>query len=155
MRFPAEQVTSGAMNHLIHGFGAALALLGLVACGPQTSRLQSGDYEGATTLVGTELAGTTLSLQLESATARVGLADGSHVDLTLTRLDEGSWEIGCPTQFSHVRLETWSVAPSPLELQGLSLSEPRLTAGCAEAHREAVLQGRSADSELSSIYRRR
>jgi hypothetical protein len=101
-------------------------------------------------MAGTVLAGTTLLIDLEASTARLGLTDGSHQELTLKAMDEKAWESGCPTQFSSLNLETLEISPSPLTVAGLTLTRPVLTAGCVQG-REAVLQGTDPQGVLNQF----
>lgn len=69
-----------------------------------------------------DLAGKTASVTPSGASAAVVLQ--------LTAVAPAQWEKGCPTNFSSVSVETFTLAPDPAVLGALSLAGPKLLAGC-------------------------
>lgn len=104
-----------------------LTLALLSACGPQ-SVVTDGTYKSSTTA---QLADASLVIDLNSKKASVTLAGASSAtELTLTAVPAANWEKGCPTNFSSVAVETWTVSPDPTVLGNLTLTGAKLLAGC-------------------------
>jgi hypothetical protein len=123
-----------------------LLLLALFGCGPQ-SLVTDGTYQSDGT---GPLPNATLLIDLKAKMATVTPSGASAVVLQLTAVASAQWEKGCPTNFSSVSVETWTVAPDPAVLGSLSLAGPRLVAGCgldvANAN-EVILEGTGAPND--------
>ena len=122
----------------------------LCACGPQ-SLVSDGTYQSGAT---DALPNATLVIDLEAKTASVTPSGASApVVLQLTALPAAQWEKGCPTNFSSVSVETWTLAPDPAVLGTLSLSGARLLAGCGLDKGDAdsvVIKGTGAPNATTS-----
>ena len=124
-----------------------LCAVALFGCGPQ-SLVTDGTYQSDGT---SPLPNATLLIDLKAKTLSVTPSGTSTpVVLQLTAVPAAQWEKGCPTNFSSVSVETWTVAPDPALLGSLSLTAPKLVAGCgldvANAN-EVVLQGTGSPND--------
>ena len=124
-----------------------LCAVALFGCGPQ-SLVTDGTYQSDGT---GPLPNATLLIDLKAKTATVTPSGtSSAIVLQLTAVPPAQWEKGCPTNFSSVSVETWTLAPDPAVLGSLSLASPRLVAGCgldvANADK-VVLEGTGAPND--------
>ena len=124
-----------------------LCLVALFGCGPQ-SLVTDGTYQSDST---SPLPNATLLIDLKAKTASVTLSGTSTpVVLQMTAVPASKWETGCPTNYTSVSVETWTLTPDPAVLGTLSLATPRLVAGCgldAANANEVVLEGTGAPNE--------
>lgn len=105
-----------------------LTSLTLLACGPTTSQLADGTFVASSS---SALGSASLVVETAAKTATLTLpTGGTSVMMELTALPRPQWEQGCPANFSSVAVETFSVTPDPLVLGSVTLTRPRLTAGC-------------------------
>lgn len=104
-----------------------LLAVALSACGPQ-SLVTDGTYQSGAT---DQLPNATLVIDLKAKTASVTLSGASTpVVLQMAAVAASKWETGCPTNYTSVSVETWTLTPDPAVLGTLSLAGPRLVAGC-------------------------
>ena len=120
----------------------------LSACGTQ-SLVTDGTYQSAEN-TGT-LVGASLVVDVKAKTASVTLSGGTQaIVLQMTALPTAQWEKGCPTNFSSVAVETFTLSPDPAVLWTLSLAKPRLVASCGMDSAnpdEVVLEGTGDPNE--------
>ncbi len=132
-------------------FAAALMLL-LGACTTE-AHLAPGEYQGVnSTMVDAHL-GVKLTISADKKTAIVSLADGSQVELKLIAVPVKEWELGCPTQWSPVAMETYRVEQEVVKIGKLELRNVKLTAGCLNEQPEAILEGDHQGGHHSVILR--
>ncbi len=128
-----------------------LFALALSACGPR-STVVGGTY--VTERLGS-LPGSTLVVELKAKTASLTLS-GATTPIVL-QLSGPQWTKSCVTNFSSVLVETWTVSPDPAVLGTITLSGPRLLAGCGEdiADPDTVfLMGTELNSSLAFLLLR-
>jgi hypothetical protein len=102
-----------------------------------------------------------LQIDREASTARLVLADGSEITLTLATRQSSDWPEGCPTNiYSHV-MEVLDVEEPVLTLGALTVRDPVLVRDCPGDPEEIVLRadgviggGGGARSESSLIFSR-
>jgi hypothetical protein len=112
------------MNRILSTFVFAAAL---AACGPVTSLITDGTYASGNDMT---LPNATLVIDRAAKTATITQDGGSAVVLNLVDVPRASWEQGCPTNFSSVAIETFTLTPDPAVIGSVSLGAPKLTAGC-------------------------
>lgn len=132
----------------------SLSLLAVAAtgCGPETRRLEGGNYVAASSLAGTALEGATLSVDLTAKTATLTPASGTAVTLTLSPIAEASWPRECPTNLSSTIVEAFTIAPDPLEVAGLSLPSPVLKAGCGSSTKEVFIDAAVTSGQSRFVF---
>jgi hypothetical protein len=135
-------------NPLARWVAVAVSLL-LSGCGPTRSEATDGTYKAAAS---SPIGGASLVLETAAKTATVTLpSGGTPVMMQLTALPQAQWERGCPTNYTSVLVETFTLSPDPLVLGTVTLTAPRLTAGCgldAANPDEVRLSGTSGDSQV-------
>lgn len=136
------------MNRLLSIVTLAVAF---AACGPVTSLLTDGTYSSGSDPT---LPNATLVIDRAAKTATVTPADAGAVVLNLVDVAQANWDRGCPTNFSSVSVETFTVTPDPAVIGSATISSPKLVAGCGldSANPDSVrLEGSSADGGVSVI----
>lgn len=131
----------------------ATALLLLLGACTTEAHLASGEYEGVNSTMVDAHQGVTLSISADKKTATISLADGSQVELKLVAVPQSEWELGCPTQWSSVAMETYRVEQEVVKIGKLELRNVRLTAGCLNEQPEAILEGDHQGGHHSVILR--
>lgn len=135
-------------NRFIRWVPAAVLLI-LSGCGPIRSELTDGTYKAAAS---SPIGAASLVLETAAKTATVTLpSGGTPVMMQLTALPQAQWEMGCPTNYTSVLVETFSLSPDPLVLGSVTLANARLTAGCgldSANPNEVRISGTSGDSQV-------
>ncbi len=107
----------------------AFALLG---CGRQFG-FQSGTYRGQAdpgSVDETLRNGTVLVIDEPARTATLRVPGTADVALRLMDLPESAWFRGCPTNTSTAVMETYALAPDPLQVGSRRFVAPLLTTEC-------------------------
>ncbi|MBL8955580.1 MAG: hypothetical protein JNK82_32695 [Myxococcaceae bacterium] len=98
------------------------------ACGPkEPSRVATGSY---TAHASSELTDAKLDIDVTAKTATLTPKNGAAIALTLTAVPEASWPTACPTNTSSTVVEVYTVSPDPLTAGTMSITAPKLKAGC-------------------------
>lgn len=111
----------------------------LNAC-TDTATLPSGELfalraaDDGTAYTADDLVGLLLQLDLDAATATFVQDDGAGGQATdtidLVARDPADWETGCPTNYTHVDLETWDLDADAVTLGPVTVTAPIVTASC-------------------------
>ncbi|MFN7133286.1 MAG: hypothetical protein ACK4N5_14505 [Myxococcales bacterium] len=125
-------------------------LLALTACTSE-SRLVTGEFVAAEANPAS-VAGVRLVVAADKQSAQLVHTDGQVQPLALTPVKQEEWDLGCPSQWSSVALETFLVEPSTLRIGKLELQNAKLTAGCFSEQPQAILEGTQSGGHQSVLF---